>query len=135
MKNNPELLILVITCLLTLLMWIPYVVARTVKAGLQNALASPTPVSTIGPMWAQRARLAHANAVENLAIFAPLVLTASTLNVSNTVTLMAAKIYLIARVIHYVMYIVGIPVLRTLAFLTGFGATLCFAMAILVGST
>jgi uncharacterized MAPEG superfamily protein len=44
---------------------------------------------------------------------------------------MAAKIYLIARVVHYVVYTAGIPVIRTLAFLTGFGATLTFAFTIL----
>lgn len=131
MENNPELVVLTLVCLITALMWLPYIVARASGVGVLTALGNPNPTATDVAPWAQRAQKAHANAVENLTIFAPLVLIAAFLDVNNPATLMAAKIYLIARVVHYVVYTAGIPVIRTLAFLTGFGATLTFAFTIL----
>jgi uncharacterized MAPEG superfamily protein len=74
---------------------------------------------------------AHANAVENLVIFAPLVVAAALLNVNNAITLIAATIYLLARIVHYIAYTAGIPVIRTLAFQTGFVATVTIAIVIL----
>ena len=130
MQYPPELLILTLTCLMTVVMWLPYVAARALTVGVSAALGNPSPAFASVAPWALRARQAHANAVENLVVFAPLVLTAAFLNVSNSATLLAAKIYLAARVVHYVVYTAGIPVLRTLAFLAGFVSTLTFAIEI-----
>ena len=94
-------------------------------------LRTPDPAGTTEPAWAQRAKRAHANAVENLAVFAPLVLIAALLGISTPATITAAKVFLIARLVHYVVYTAGIPGVRTLAFLVGFGATAVFATAIL----
>ena len=41
------------------------------------------------------------------------------------------KTYLGARLVHYVVYAAGIPVIRTLAFGVGFAATLTIAGAVL----
>lgn len=131
MNNSPELYILALICLITAVMWLPYVAARTLKMGVTAALGNPGPAFADMASWAQRSRQAHANAVENLVVFAPLVLIAAFLNVSNPVTLLAAKIYLVARLVHYSVYIAGIPVIRTLAFLSGFASTLTFAISIL----
>lgn len=83
------------------------------------------------PAWAQRAQRAHANAIENLAVFAPLVLVAAAIGVSTAATVFAAKLYLLARIVHYCVYAAGIPVVRTLAFVTGVAATLVFAATVL----
>jgi uncharacterized MAPEG superfamily protein len=66
-----------------------------------------------------------------LAVFAPLVLVAALIGVSTPATVGAAKLYLGARLAHYVVYAAGIPVVRTLAFVVGVGATLVFAAALL----
>ena len=59
----------------TVLMWVPYMGARILTRGPARALSDPAdPSAPPDPAWAQRARRAHANAVENLAVFAPLVL-------------------------------------------------------------
>jgi uncharacterized MAPEG superfamily protein len=47
---------------------------------------------------------AHYNAVENLVVFAALVLVAQDAGVSNNATIMACMIYFWARVAHLVAY-------------------------------
>ena len=112
-------------------MWIPYTLARIFTRGLMAALGNPDPSYPPDPAWAERTRRAHANAIENLAVFAPLVLIAALAGVSTPATVFAAKLYLAARLVHYVVYAAGIPVARTLAFAVGVGATLVFVAALL----
>jgi len=131
MKLTPELYVLTLTAVATLLMWAPYIVARILTHGLAGAMANPDPAARPDPAWADRARRAHANAVENLAVFAPLVIVAALVGVSTPATILAAQVYLGARLIHYVVYTAGIPVVRTLAFGVGFAATLVIAIALL----
>ncbi|KPA95137.1 MAPEG family protein [Pseudomonas asplenii] len=131
MKLTCELYSFTLVVLATALMWLPYTLARARMQGLASALGNPDPAKPQGPRWAQRARLAHANAIENLAVFAPLVLTAATLGISTPATVMAAKVFLGARLVHFAVYTCGIAGLRTLAFLVGFAATLVFAFTLI----
>ena len=135
MKFTPELYALTLVATATVLMWVPYVLARILTRGLWQAMANPDPAHRPDPAWAERARRAHANAAENLAAFAPLVLIAALLGVSTPATVLAAKVYLGARLVHYVVYAAGIPVVRTLAFLVGVAATMVFVTAILGAAT
>jgi len=131
MKLTPELYVLTLVAIATVLMWLPYTGARIFTRGLARSLANPDPAFPPDPAWAERARRAHANAVENLVVFAPLVLVAALVGASTPVTILAAKVYLGARLTHYVVYTAGIPAVRTLSFAVGFAATLVFAGAIL----
>ncbi|WP_342627923.1 MAPEG family protein [Nguyenibacter vanlangensis] len=131
MQLTPELYFLVLIACLTVLMWIPHTIARVLTRGLMPALRNPDPSYTADPAWAERARRAHANATENLVVFAPLVIVATLLGVHTPATVIAAKIYFGARIVHYLVYAAGIPVVRTLVFVVGVGATLVFAAAIL----
>lgn len=131
MKFTPELYFLTLIASATILMWIPYTLARILTRGIMPTLSNPDPAYPQDPPWAERARRAHANAIENLAVFAPLVLIAAQIGVSTPATVFAAKLYLAARLVHYVVYAAGIPVLRTLAFVVGAGATLIFAAVLL----
>lgn len=134
MRFTTELYFLVLVIIATILMWIPYTVARVLTRGLMPTLANPDPSHPPDPAWAERARRAHTNAIENLAVFAPLVLIAALIDVSTPATIFAAKLYLAARLVHYIVYAAGIPVVRTLAFMAGVGATLVFATSLLGGS-
>ena len=58
-------------------------------------------------------------------------LIAAATGVTSPSTVLAAQTYLVARLVHYLVYAAGIPVLRTLAFVVGVGATLVFAAALL----
>ena len=69
-----ELLWLTLTIILTGLMWVPYILDRIMARGLMGAMANPSRGDKPQSPWAQRLYFAHTNAVENLVIFAPLVL-------------------------------------------------------------
>jgi len=65
--------------------------------------------------WAGRAQRAHRNLLENLILFAVLVLVAQATGRLNAMTALGAQIFFWARVAHPVIYIAGVPYLRTLA--------------------
>ena len=131
MKYTPELYALTLISTATALMWVPYVLARMTTHGVLRAIGTPGPGYPADAPWADRARRAHINAIENLAVFAPLVLVGAIVEVSTKATVLSAEIYVVARLVHYVIYVAGIPILRTLAFLAGASATLAIAIALL----
>ena len=126
-----ELYWLILTALMTALLWVPYVLNRMVMNGLGGTLAGGAPDSNTLSAWAQRASRAHTNAVENLAIFAPIVLTAHLLNISNGTTKLAVVVYFFARLLHFVVYSAGIPAARTLTFTAGWLAQIAIIASIL----
>ena len=71
-----ELLYLVLTTTLTGLIWIPYIIDRIAVWGLTTAVGYPENPKPQSP-WARRMMAAHENAVENLVVFAGLVLAGS----------------------------------------------------------
>ena len=126
-----ELHWLAATCLTTALLWPVYVVNRMAVIGVVGAMANPRPSDGPFPEWAMRAQAAHRNAVENLVVFAPLVLAAHALGIAPGLVTSAAAAYFVARLAHFVVYTAGVPVLRTLAFAAGFAAEVAVALAIL----
>jgi len=109
---------------LTAVLWMPYILARIGKYGVLEALsyrADDKPVAD----WAVRAKKAHYNAAENLVVFAALVLAAHVTGAANEATAAASVAYLIARLVHYPVYVAGIPYLRTLAFTVGWLSQVC----------
>jgi uncharacterized MAPEG superfamily protein len=65
--------------------------------------------------WAGRARRAHLNMIENLVLFTALVLITAISGKANATTAMGALIFFWARLAYAVIYLIGIPWLRTLA--------------------
>jgi len=126
-----DLIWLAAALLLTTLFWIPYALNRMAVQGVMGSMSNPAPDAPPLADWAQRAKAAHSNAIENLAVFAPALIAASLLGQSGPVTLFAAQLYFFARLAHYVIYAAGVPVLRTLAFLGGWLATVLAALAAL----
>jgi uncharacterized MAPEG superfamily protein len=63
--------------------------------------------------WAGRAQRAHRNMLENLVLFAALVLIAVLAGKTNSTTLLGAQLFFWARLVYAVVYIAGIPWLRT----------------------
>jgi uncharacterized MAPEG superfamily protein len=74
---------------------------------------------------------AHTNAVENLIIFAPLVLTLQLTHLNNELTALACMIYFFSRLIHYIVFSFGIPVIRVLTFMVSVVAQLILAFTVL----
>ncbi len=65
--------------------------------------------------WAGRAKRAHLNMIENLVLFAALVLIAAAAGKANATTAMGAMIFFWARLAYAIIYVAGIPWLRTVA--------------------
>jgi uncharacterized MAPEG superfamily protein len=127
---TPELFWLTLTVILTGLLWVPYILNRVVVRGLGGSMANPVPGAKPHAAWATRLMFAHDNAVENLVIFAPLVLILNEIDYSSKSTVWACAIYFWARVAHLVVYTMGLPVFRTVAFTVGFIAQVVLALAI-----
>ena len=84
--------------------------------------ASPTELAgnrdTFAPEGiAGRASRAHRNMLENLPLFAALVLIVHVAGLSSDASVLGAQIFVIARLAAAIIYIIGIPWLRTAAFL------------------
>lgn len=125
-----ELYYLALVTVFTGLLWVPYVLDRLAVRGLADTVgypANPKPQSA----WAQRLIKAHANAVENLIVFAALVLLANALGVSGPAIAQSAMVYFWARVVHALAYALAWPWVRTLAFTAGFLAQACIAWQVL----
>ena len=63
--------------------------------------------------WGGRAARAHHNMLENLVLFAALVLSAQAVGLSNTMTVLGAQLFLWGRVAYAVLYVAGVPWART----------------------
>lgn len=126
-----ELKWLIYTLLLTGLLWIPYILNRIAVRGLLPAMGNPSPDDRPHSAWAERAMKAHTNAVENLVLFAPAVLILHVLGISTPLTQKAVVVYFFARLAHYVIYMIGLPVLRTIVFATGLACVFILALAAL----
>ena len=125
-----ELLYLVYAAALTGLLWVPYVLDRFAKWGIPDTVGYPANPRPQSP-WAVRLMKAHSNAVENLVVFAALVLAAQAAGVSNSVTAEAAMLYFWARVVHALAYTLALPWVRTLGFIGGFVAQAMIAWQLL----
>jgi len=118
------------TVTMTALFWIPYILNRLKEHGVWPALRNPQPDLRPEATWAERMMRAHTNAVENLVIFAPLVLALHATGTSTPTTASACMVYFFARLAHYVIYTLGLPLLRTVAFAIGFVSQMVLAMTL-----
>lgn len=122
-----ELMSLTWVVALSAVMWVPYILNAIVVRGLMDAVGYPeNPAPLAG--WAQRMKAAHYNAVENLVVFASLVLIANAAGISNDTTVLACELYFWARLVHLLAYTFAVPFLRTLAFAAGW---ICQVMLLL----
>lgn len=122
-----ELMSLTWVTTLTALTWIPYILNMIAVRGVADAVGYPENPKPLAP-WAAKMKAAHANAVENLVVFAALVLIADVAGISNSTTVLACQIYFWARVVHLAAYTFAIPWVRTLAFVAGFGCQIAIAL-------
>lgn len=125
-----ELQYLAMVTALTAVLWMPYILNRIAVRGVADAVGYPDDPKPQAP-WATRLQKAHGNAVENLVVFAALVLTAHAAGVSSSATEWAAQLYFWARLVHAVAYTLAWPWVRTLAFAAGFAGQAIVAWALL----
>jgi len=107
-----ELMLLVWAVVLTFVQMLVAVSGATLQVGLP-ALAANREGLAPCTGWAGRAQRAHHNMLENLVLFAALVLVAVLAQRTNSTTLAGAQVFFWARVAYAVIYVIGIPWLRT----------------------
>lgn len=125
-----ELKYLILVTVFTALIWIPYIINTIMVRGVLDAVGYPENPKPLAP-WATRMKAAHYNAVENLVVFAALVLVANALGVKGEATALACVIYFWARVVHLLAYTFRVAWVRTIAFAVGFGCQITLACKIL----
>ena len=109
-----ELKLLVWSVTFTVVLAVVAVLGAMLQVGLPKLAGNRDDMPEITG-WAGRASRAHRNMLENLVLFAVLVLAAKTLNISNTSTVLGAQLFFFGRIAHTVIYVIGVPWLRTAA--------------------
>ena len=109
---KPELSLLVWAGLLTLVQAVVAVQGALMQVGLPMLAGNRDGLPEIRG-WGGRAARAHRNMLENLVLFAALVLVAVVAGRTNATTLLGAQIFLYARLAYAAVYLAGIPWLRT----------------------
>lgn len=113
------------------LAWVPYILDRIAVRGLMAALDNYDPHAMPQSDWAQRAQRAHTVAVEAFAAFAPLAVIAMLTRPEDTYPGVLAMTFFFGLIAHYVIYALGIVVLRTLAFALAAFSTLGLGLRVL----
>ncbi|MGI9406360.1 MAG: MAPEG family protein [Hyphomicrobiaceae bacterium] len=110
-----EMFWLAMSVLLCLVIWIPY---TALYGGLDGVKVgtSQVPQTQRLPDWAQRCHRAHMNLVETLVPFAILILMLQATGKADGATATAAANFFFARAAHAIVYTMGVPYLRTVAF-------------------
>ena len=109
---KPELMWLVWAVALTVVQMLIAVTGAFLQVGLPKLASNRDNMPALAG-WAGRADRAHHNMLENLVLFAALVLTASLSGKSNDTVVLGAQIFFWARLVYAGVYLIGIPWLRT----------------------
>ena len=129
---NTDMRLLVYTALVSIVMWVPYILAAIRTFGLKRMVgAYPTPAYNALPQWAQRLSRAHMNLVENIGPFAVLVIVAQMTGAANEMTALGARLFFWARLVQIIVHTAGIPWTRTPAFAIGWIGNLIILVQIL----
>jgi len=82
--------------------------------------------------WHDRLNRAIRNLIESIVIFAPIAISIHLLGLSNETSALGAQIFLIARLIHAPIFVLGIPWVRTTAWFTGVAGILMTASVLFI---
>ena len=111
------------------LLWIPYVLERFVRIGIKETCGYNDKSKNIA-QWSSRARSAHKNLIENLPLFAILIIIIHLFELNNFQTQTGSIIFFYSRILHYFCYLFAIPWLRTGFFLTSWLGLLIISIQI-----
>ncbi len=111
---TPDLRILVWVIALTFIQVVIAALAAQSQVGLPALAGNRDGVRQLDG-FAGRATRAHRNTLESLPLFIALVLIAQIAGKADATTLLGAQLFFWGRVAHWLIYLAGIPWLRTLA--------------------
>ena len=115
-----DLKMLIAAALLALAQTFPYLGAIVLRGGLRAAAGNRQELPPL-PEWAHRSERAQRNMLANLVPFSVLVLIAHQAGLANAETASGAVVFFWARLAYAVIYIAGIPYLRTAAYIISLG--------------
>ena len=72
------------------------------------------------------------NMIENLLMFAPVVLVAQAMGVSNDMTILGAQLFFFSRLAHAVIYLMAVPLVRPVAFAVAWAGIILIARQLFV---
>ena len=111
--------------------WVPYVLDRIMVRGLAGSMANPSLDLAPQSDWAVRAKAAHVVAIQAFSAFAPLAILAMIRIPEDGYPNILAITFFIGIFAHYVIYAIGITVLRTLSFSLAALSTLVLGLRVL----
>ncbi|HUS98062.1 MAG TPA: MAPEG family protein [Hyphomicrobiaceae bacterium] len=110
---SPDLTFLIWSVVLTFVQVVICATAATMAVGLPQLAGNRENMSANLEGWGGRAVRAHRNMLESLVLFATLVLVAHVSGKANAMTAFGAQLFFFARLAYAVIYIAGVPWLRT----------------------
>ena len=119
---SADLKYLAFTAILTASLWIPYIACQVMTNGGLTPPNYLDPAPRPVPLWGRRADRTYINAVETFAPFAALVIVVHLAGKANAMTAFWAMAFFWLRLAHAVVYLFGIPYLRTILFTLGYVA-------------
>ena len=119
---STDLKYLAFTAILTASLWIPYVIAQVRTNGPLTPPNYSDPTPRALPLWGKRADRTYINAVETFAPFAALVIVAHLAGKADATTAFWAASFFWLRLAHAIVYLLGMPYVRTLIFTLGYVA-------------
>lgn len=111
--------------------WLPYILDRIMTRGFAGALANYSPDLEPQSPWAERCMRAHNVAVQAFVCFAPLAIMAMMKIPEDGYPGILAMTFFIGIFAHYWIYMLGIILLRTLAFALASLSTLALGLRLL----
>jgi uncharacterized MAPEG superfamily protein len=109
---TPDLHLLVWSVVLTFVQMLVAVTATNTQIPLTTLVQNRESLPELTD-WAGRAQRAHRNMLENLPLFIGLVLVAHIAGRANPMTLLGAQLFFWARLVYAVVYVAGVPWVRT----------------------
>jgi len=109
---SPDLKYLLFSVLLTAVQVVIAAAAANQVVGLSTLAGNREKLPEMTG-FAGRAKRAHLNMLENMVLFTALVLVAAVAGKANATTALGAAIFFWARLVYAVVYLIGVPWLRT----------------------
>jgi uncharacterized MAPEG superfamily protein len=127
---SPDLKYLLFSVILTFVQMLVAVTFANLAVGLPTLAGNREGLGEL-PGMGGRAKRAHFNMLENIGLFAALVLIAAVAGKANATTAMGAMIFFWARLAYAIIYVAGIPWLRTVAWTVSVVGMIMIALQLL----
>ena len=131
MTMTTELTMLMLSVGLLMLSLIIQATAGVISNGLLTQAGSRDGLPEQKIFHARATRL-RANMIENLLLFAPVILVAHLVGITNDMTVLGAELFFFGRLGHGIIYLAGWPLIRPLFFAIAWAGLIMIALQLFV---